>query len=142
MSLMAVVLVEKLGLEINDMPLNRIDDVIANAKKIVDILKENGLNRLSHGIDKITDLLKNIESMPESEIQEKLLSKPYKREVDLLYSMVSDIKGLKDMCPDNISYDEWRIHIYNLKESINKMKSHYLIKKKRLFIVSCFNRKI
>jgi predicted phosphatase len=127
---MVVVLVEKSGLEINYMPVNRIDDVIVNAKKIVDILRENGLNRQSHGIDKITDLLKNLESMSESEIQEKLLSKPYKREIELLYSLASDIKGLKDMCPDNISYDEWRTHIYNLKESINKMKSLYLIKKK------------
>lgn len=99
-----------------------IGEVVQASQKVADSLKKGGLNRPSERLEKIARMLSTLSTCSEEEIRRKLAMKPYKTELDFLYSAVTDVKGLKDMCPSQLQYEDWRYELSEVNEALNKLK--------------------
>ncbi|NRD71848.1 hypothetical protein HQQ94_01020 [Shewanella sp. VB17] len=104
------------------MLLNDIHKTVQECQVVANELKIAGINRASVRFDKFIKLLGTLNTSTEAEIKKKLSSKPYKTEIDFITSAVTDIKGLKDMCPSQLKYEDWRDKLSKLRTSLAKLK--------------------
>ncbi|KZZ41298.1 hypothetical protein A3759_16025 [Thalassolituus sp. HI0120] len=104
------------------MLLTKINDIVLASQKVADSLGRGGLRRPSQRIDKTIRMLKLLTTGTEEDAKQKLASKPFKAELDFLSSAVTDIKGLKDVCPKQLEYEDWRAELSSLNDALNKLK--------------------
>jgi len=107
-----------------------INDLINIAMDVSDTLNKGGLTQASKGVDDFIRILNVISSLPEEEAIKKITTKHYKNEIERYYSIASHIKGFKDMCPNNISYEDWRVKLSLFEDSIYNVRCFYTKKKK------------
>lgn len=99
-----------------------INEVVQTSRKVADSLRKGGLNRPSERLEKTARMLSALSTCSEDEARKKLASKPYMAELDFLHSAVTDIKGLKDICPSQLQYQDWRYELSEINEALNKLK--------------------
>ncbi|MCL1124455.1 hypothetical protein [Shewanella surugensis] len=99
-----------------------LDNIIKKCQIVADILENDGLSRQAERINKTIRMLSQLTSLTDIEAQKKLSTKPYRTEITFLLSAVTDIKGLKDMCPTQLSYDDWRAALSVLKVALDDIK--------------------
>lgn len=107
------------------MLLPRINDLINVSMDISDTLNKGGLIQASKGVDDFVRILNVISSLSEEEAIKKIANKHYKNEIERYYSIASHVKGFKDMCPNNISYEDWRVKVSQLEDSIYNVRCFY-----------------
>ncbi|WP_299490901.1 hypothetical protein [uncultured Shewanella sp.] len=99
-----------------------LDNTIKKCQIVADILKNDGLSRQAERINKTIRMLSQLTSLTDLEAQKKCSTKAYRTEITFLLSAVTDVKGLKDMCPTQLSYNDWRAALSAMKDALDDIK--------------------
>jgi len=75
---------------------------------VIDEMKKGKLRKQAARLEKILNLFDGLRGNNEDAIRMKIKSKYYLTELEFLKSSICDVRGLKDLCPDQLSYEEWR----------------------------------
>jgi len=100
------------------MVLSNIENTVNVCQTVIYEMKQGGLTRPSLRLEKIVKMISALNGYTDAEAKTKLASKPYQSEIKVLMSAASDIKGLKDMCPNHLPYEDWRNELSRLKEAV------------------------